>query len=262
MRTWLVCAWAFLLAGCVCCYPSSDNAPLHVAVMPDYPPLVSRDDNANLVGLEIDLARELGKELGRDVVFHEYFTLDDMFAALGQGRVNMAMSGISITAERQQHFAFSLPYAAIGQMAMIRLRDASRISDVATLRNGPFRIGYQRGSTGEVFVREHVQSESVGYNSNTELLSALLAGDIDAFIHDAPTIWELANHEHANGQLIGLHTLLTHEALAWVLPKGDGELLNDVNAALTKWADDGFLAQTKRQWMPVKIVSGDEAENP
>jgi len=105
-------------------------------------------------------------------------------------------------------------------------------------------------------VKETMDAQTQGFNSNTEATQALVNGDIDAFIHDAPTVWNLANKHEYPVKLLGLYKPLTREQLAWVMRKHDSELKQQVDTVLKRWVNNGFLMQTKTQWIPVKILSG------
>ena len=251
---WILVLALSLLAGC-----SSHGEPqgkaLRVGVMPDYPPLVFREEG-KVVGLERDFAEQLSQDLARPLSVHEYTQLSDLFAALKNNEIDMIMSGISITPAREKAFAFSLPYTAIGQMAMIRLDDAARLATPGALLSGQYRVGYKNGTTGEAFVKSAIDAQTQGFNSSTEATRALVEGDIDAFIHDAPTVWNLANKREYPVKLLGLYKPLTKEQLAWVMRKDDSELKQQVDTALKNWVNNGFLMQTKTQWIPVKILSG------
>src|SRR5206468_10265090 len=81
---------------------------LKVGITPEYPPLVFRQpDSTN--GLEIELAKALGKELGRPIQF-VVLEWEDQIPALLDRQTDIIMSGMSITKTRQLRVAFSKPY--------------------------------------------------------------------------------------------------------------------------------------------------------
>lgn len=247
-------ALSVLLSGCSG-KGGLQGEPLRVGVMADYPPLVFHQDG-QLAGLEVDFARQLGEDLGRPVTFQEY-GFAGLFRALDSGEIDIIMSGVSVTAERQRHYLFSLPYTTIGQMAMIRLDDAARLSTPGALFHSQYRVGYKSGTTGEAFVLSRVDVKTVGFDSNDEATEALVEGDIDVYIHDAPTVWNLANRHEYPVKLLGLYKPLTQEPLAWVMRKDNMKLKSDVDEVLKAWMNNGELMRMKHQWIPVKILSGE-----
>ncbi len=243
-----------LLSGCSS--KMGGGEPLRVGVMADYPPIIFKNEDGSLNGLEAEFARGLGDALSRPVEFYQY-SLAGLFAALDSGEIDIVMSGISVTEERQRHYLFSLPYTTIGQMAMIRQDDAPRISTPGALFHSQFRVGYKNGTTGEAMVMDRVDGVSKGFDSNEAAMQALMDGDIDVFVHDAPTVWNLANHRDYPVKLLGLYTPLTREQLAWVMRKDNRSLKSDVDAVLKEWMNSGELIRLKHKWMPVKILAGE-----
>lgn len=244
----LMLAW---LSGCSS-HPQGE--PLRVGVMADYPPLVYHDNGA-VVGMEADFAKQLATDLHRPLATQEYASLPDLFQALHNGDIDIVMSGISITPQRQQQFLFSLPYTSIGQMAMIRMADAGTLTQPGAVLGGGARIGYKEGSTGAAFVQARAPGNIVGFDSNVQATQALMDGEIDVFIHDAPTVWNLANSREYKVPLLGIYRPLTREQLAWAMSKGDAGLKQQVDEVLRQWMENGFLTATKTHWMPVKILA-------
>ncbi|KGD62674.1 amino acid ABC transporter periplasmic protein [Alcanivorax nanhaiticus] len=242
-----------LLSGCSS--KMGGGEPLRVGVMADYPPIIFKNEDGSLNGLEAEFARGLGDALSRPVEFHQY-SLAGLFAALDSGEVDIVMSGISITPERQQHFLFSLPYTTIGQMAVIRLEDAGLLAAPGVLLRSDFRIGYKNGTTGEALVMKRTNN-GVGFDSNAAAMEALIAGNVDAYVHDAPTVWNLANNPQYRAGLLGLYKPLTSEQLAWVMAPENRLLKEQVDEVLKEWMSSGELMRLKHKWIPVKILSGE-----
>jgi len=110
----IIVAIALLLPFVSACTKSCQNQKtahekiLRVGTNANFPPFESIDNKGELVGFDIDLARALGKKLGVQVEFKE-FDFDALILALDKGQIDLIMSGLSITASRQQEIAM-LPY--------------------------------------------------------------------------------------------------------------------------------------------------------
>ena len=254
LLTVMILALGAMLVGCAN-QGEIQGEPLRVGVMADYPPIVFRNAAGELDGLEVDFANRLAAALGRPVHFEER-DLPGLFAALEQGDIDIVMSGISITDARRQHYLFSLPYTTIGQMAVVRLEDAAKMSAPGVLLRSDFRVGYKKGTTGEALVKEKPH-HGVGFASNADAMEALVSGQVDAFVHDAPTVWNLANQPQYRSGLLGLYKPLTSEQLAWVMRGDDPRLKTQVDAVLKEWMNSGELMRLKHKWIPVKILSGE-----
>jgi len=94
---------------------------LRIGTSASYPPLTFRQDG-ELQGVEVDLARAVGEDLKvkTDVVEMPW---EELIAALNDNRIDVIMSGMSVTDERSTRVLFTDPYMKIGQMALIRSAD-------------------------------------------------------------------------------------------------------------------------------------------
>ncbi len=224
---------------------------LRVGVDPDYIPIIYKE-NGELTGIEIVLARQLGKELGREVEFIET-PWDDLIPALNRGHIDIIMSGMSETAARMQLVQFTEPYMRVGQMAIIRVTDIGSINSPQALYDTSARVGYISNTTGELFVRENLKNaEYVSLKTGDDGIPALRSGEIDVFVHDAPTAWQLAADPEMN-DLMALYWPLTEEYLAWAVRKSDTELLEKINTIIEQWKRSGALQATLNRWIRVRV---------
>jgi polar amino acid transport system substrate-binding protein len=83
------------------------------------PPFVI-PNKGELSGFSIDLWRSIAKQIGVESKFIEYSTVPELLSAIKDSKANLGISAISITAERQQNFDFSLPIFAGGLQIMVR----------------------------------------------------------------------------------------------------------------------------------------------
>ncbi|MCP4906634.1 MAG: transporter substrate-binding domain-containing protein [bacterium] len=242
-----------MAGGCLGSGPLFDRRPpLRVGVSPDYPPVIFEIDG-EIVGIEGDLARMVGEALDRRIEFARY-PFPELIAALERGDVDIVMSGLSITPERADRVAFSLPYMEVGQLALIRSRDIARFGRVQGLRRNGVRVGYQRGTSGERYVAMSLpRSSSFGFESIEEGLRSLRADRIDYFIHDAPTVWRVAG-DIEQRDLHGLYRPLTEEKLAWATRPEDAQLRSVLDAALSHWKREGSVGSIVQRWIPVRIT--------
>jgi polar amino acid transport system substrate-binding protein len=227
--------------------------PLRVALSPDYMPLAFKQDG-KLTGMEIALAEAVSTKLKIKTRFVE-LPLDQLIPALNSGKIDVIMSGLSITEERSRQVLFADPYMEIGQMGIIRIDDLVEWSQPRTLLSKGKKIGVKRGTTGEQFVESELPKADVIRFENIDAgTDALSNRQIDIFIHDAPTIWRLtANFATEKPGLMGLYRPLTDEFLAWAVRREDGALASALNRALDAIKADGTLNTVKGKWIPVQV---------
>jgi ABC-type amino acid transport substrate-binding protein len=201
------------------------------------------------MGIEADFAQKLGQSLNRRVVMVEV-PWDKLIDSLEANRIDIIMSGMSVTPARSVRVNFSNPYLHSGLSAAFK-RDQSDLSSLLAnvLRFQDKRVGYVNNTTGEFFcMQRFAKARKNGYSNAQAGINALRAGKIDMFVHDAPIIWWLsANHEAA---VVSFPELLNVEPLAWGVGKHNMALLDEINALVAQWEKDGTSEKIIRNWIP------------
>jgi ABC-type amino acid transport substrate-binding protein len=225
--------------------------PLRVGIAPNYPPIAFKQQG-QLTGLEVDFAHGLDAELGRRVELVE-LDWEALIPALESGKIDVIMSGMSITDARAQRVWFVSHYLRVGQMAILRKADQLQLGSPTLLTMTRRRVGFVAGTTGAAYVQEKLpQAQHVSLKSTDEGLQALRAGEIDAFVHDAVTAWRVGDNE-ANDTLTSSFVPLTEEYLAWAVRKTDTALHRDLEAVLERWRRSDRLQELFDKWLKFRI---------
>jgi polar amino acid transport system substrate-binding protein len=235
-------------AGCSPRRPATPSAPvLRVGITPTSPPFVFLQGD-QLLGLEIDFALALGRELGRKVEFVEV-QWTDQIPALVEGRSDVIMSGMSITAPRAVKIAFSAPYLRSHLLPMVRREDLGRYKRAASVVACQRPVGVIEGTTGERLVRERCPAGMISpYGDVEAAVNEIRSYRVDAVIHDGPILgWYVASDE-ANLALV-LDSLAADD-LGWGMRRTDEALRSAVNAALGRWRADGTRERILDRWLP------------
>lgn len=149
-----------------------------------YPPMGFRDDKNEIAGFDIDLAKEVAKRLGVEVVFQP-IDWDAKELELNAGKIDCIWNGMSITEERLANLFFAKPYIANQQIIIVAA--SSGISSKADLAGKI--IGLQKGSSSLDALNADPVSQTVGeiveYPDNVSAYMDLKAGRIDVFVVDS-----------------------------------------------------------------------------
>jgi ABC-type amino acid transport substrate-binding protein len=224
---------------------------LRVGVSPDYAPLVFAKDG-QVVGIEADNARAVGEIIARRVVFST-LPFDRLIPALLAGEVDVIMSGLSVTAARSAQVTFTDSYMLVGQMAIMHKDKIARFAQPWSVYRPGVRVGVEPGTTGAAFAeRELTDAEIRLYENPTAAFAGLRADEIDLYIHDAPTSWNLATSRE-NSDLISLYSPMTEEMLAWAVRPGEDVLAGELNRALAVMKANGTLQYILNRWIPVRV---------
>jgi polar amino acid transport system substrate-binding protein len=227
------------------------NPVLRVGVTANYPPLIEIQ-NGKLAGIEVDLGNEVGKDLNKRMDYMQ-IPWEQLIPALVDGKIDVIMSGMSVTAGRQKKIAFTDSYLEIGQMAITRITEIKKLGSLTALLNSPITVGYEAGTTGEAFVKNNMHNaKPVAVASIDAAMEDLRSGKIDAFVHDAPTAWRIGS-DPAYHDLIGLYWPLTDENLGWGVRLSDHDLLAALNTQIAAMKKDGRLSRIIHKWIKVRV---------
>ena len=122
------------------------HGELVIATDPTSPPFELKEGD-DLRGFDLDLGGELARELGVKVrwVPTEW---SGVFAALSTGKVDLVMSGVTITDKRKKGMAFTRPYFLSGQ-ALARRKGDTSVSGPDVLVSGGMTVAVQQETTGQ-----------------------------------------------------------------------------------------------------------------
>lgn len=148
-----------------------------------FPPMGFRDENNDIVGLDIDLAAEVCKRLGVELEVQP-IDWDSKEMELTSGKIDCIWNGMTVTDDRIEAMFLSKPYLDNRQVVIVE--EGSKIESVSDLAGKT--IGLQKGSSArEAFDANPIASEVkevVEYEDNVEAFLDLQAGRIDALLVD------------------------------------------------------------------------------
>jgi len=241
-------------AGCATEKPrqAMENKVLRVGVCPDYPPIVFKT-NGVIMGVEADLAALVARKLDAKIEFVE-LPFDELIPSLCARKIDVVMSGLADTELRREEVRFVAPYAAVGQMVLVRGVDAKRFV-MADQVYHVLRLGVLKGTTGEAFARTHVtgsNSTVTVFSEPDEALASLASREIDAFMDDAPFVLQAAKNTPA---LTALPWLLTDEHLAWAVPRDRAynDLFDKLNGIVGQARRNGDLRRVINTYFEVTV---------
>ena len=228
---------------------TGEPAPLRVGVSPVFPPMVFKQGK-ELAGVEVDLARALGEQLGRKVVFVELDWKDQTEALVG-GKTDIIMSSMSVTPARNSVMIFTRPYLKVGQMALARREDRYKHS-LGLMAPPDIKVAVIKATTGDFLVqREFPRVKRKTFASGADAARALTQGSVDLFITDSTLVWYLAGTHAADG-LTAIPFVLSEEVLAWGVRRGNDDLVAAANEFIARASQDGTLTKAFRRWMAIE----------
>jgi polar amino acid transport system substrate-binding protein len=255
-RRWLAALGCLSLCGSrIAVAQQRSTAPtrpsLRLGVSASGPPLAYFEQGV-LRGLVVDLARALADALDRDLQIQE-MPEARLVDALRGGRIDLMLSTLPQTDLEALGLAASELLFRTGQMALIRAADVARFARPVDIITTDARVGYQQGTAGARFVQNRMpRAERAPFADVADGLKALRSGDVDLFIHDAPTVWAVAAHS-GEEQLLGIFQHLTDARAAWVVRSEERLLLSSIDLVLRQWRDTGRLSPLVNRWIGTRV---------
>ena len=149
-----------VLATCSMTYAADDelaqiqeSGKLKVGVEGTYPPYTYHDDNGELTGFDVEVAKAIADKLGVEADFTES-DWDSLLAGIDSGRLDTVINAVSITPEREEKYDFAGPYFYITQQIVVA-KDNDDIVDMASL-NGK-KVAHTATPFNSVVFNEYLQ---------------------------------------------------------------------------------------------------------
>lgn len=205
---------------------------LRVGTSPDFPPFEYIDEKTNeIVGIDIDLIKAIAKKLGYEVEIIS-IDFDGLIPALEQGHIDVIISGMTITEEREKRVDFSIPYWEADQAILVVKGSNYKPQNLKDLNNRV--VGVQTGTTAaellDELVEQNYKIEVRKYPSYTLAVQDLVNGRIDAVVVDSPVAKTLEKLYNVEASAI----VPTGEKYGIAVREGNKELLNQINKTLNE----------------------------
>jgi len=224
-----------------------ESGELRVGLSGNQPPLNMTNKSGEIIGLEVDLMKALAQSMGLTVRF-VVKPFADLIPAIENGEVDVVISGMTITPERNARVAFVGPYFISGKSVLTKSAEIASADSATLLNNADHRYAVLAGSTSEAFVDQVLpKAVSVPAKDYDAAVQMVLDDEVQAMIADFP-ICQLSVMRHPEADLSTLMTPFTIEPLGIALPADDPLLINLIDNYLNTLENTGLLIQFKAKW--------------
>lgn len=232
-----------------------ETGALRVGMNASFPPFEYVASDGALVGLDVELARELTQRLGPALSkaegvqpqFVANLPYDGLYDALTVGRVDVVVSALVINPGRTGDFAYSTPYFDAGQVLVVRDGEAE-IKTPADLSG--HTVAAALGSRGDLEARKRARRLAdltvVQRQTAMEALEAVAAGEVDAALVDRVSALQAIG---AGSEVIIVGEPVTEEPYAVAVRRDSQRLLQAINEALADMKTDGTMDALVAKWV-------------
>jgi polar amino acid transport system substrate-binding protein len=225
-----------------------ESGKLRVGMTGDQPPLNVKSKAGEIIGMEADLANLLASSMQVDLEIVQ-MPFAKLLPAVEKGDVDMVMSGVTITPERNLRVAFVGPYFVSGKSILTKSKKLAEASGAETIDDPSVRLVALEQSTSARFVELVLPKTKLTTIDSYDAAVKFVIGDkADALVADYP-ICVLSVLRYPEAGLATLLTPLTIEPIGIALPASDGLLLNLVQNYLGALQSTGVLESLRKKWM-------------
>nr|WP_325212600.1 transporter substrate-binding domain-containing protein [uncultured Oscillibacter sp.] len=220
-----------------------------VAVEGTWAPWTYHDENDQLVGYDVEIARSIAEKLGVEVNFVEG-EWDGLLAGLDAGRYDIMVNGVDIDETRAEKYDFSTPYAYNRTAVMVRA-DNEEIRSMEDL-DGKSTANTLNSTYANV--AEGYGAEVTGVDDFIQTVELLNSGRIDATLNAEVSYYDyMAQHPDANIKIACIDPASTQVAIPMRKGEESAALLEAVNAALAELGENGTLSELSVKYFGTDI---------
>lgn len=217
-----------ILCGC-----SKDENELIMVTEAGFAPYEYYDNN-EIVGVDIDIAKEIAKELNKTLVVKDV-AFDSIINEVKSGKADFGAAGISYNEERAKQVDFSINYTVSKQVVIVK-KDSS-IKDVKDISNQ--KIAVQLGSVADTLLTNDFPKVTlIREKKYLAAIQDLKDSKVDAVVMDELPAKEMIKN---NNSLNILDGSLAEDSYGMVVKKGNKELLDTINGVLERLVKDGKI---------------------
>ena len=190
--------------------------------------------DGKIVGVDVDIAREIAKEMGKKLVVKDV-AFDSIITEVKIGKSDIGAAGISYTEERAKQVDFSVDYANSKQVVVVKY--GSNINSIDDLSNK--RIAVQLGSIADMYVSDELSNNKIiRQKKYLAAIQDLKDNKVDCVVMDELPAKSILNE---NRELRILNEALAEDSYGIVVDKGNSELLEVVNRVISRLKSEGKI---------------------
>lgn len=222
----------------------------------DFAPMGFTDENGEIVGFDIDLAKAVAEKMGVQVEVKP-IDWDAKSMELSTGKIDVIWNGFSITDDRRKEVLFSNPYLSTKQSIIVK--NGSEIKTKADLAGK--KIALQDGSTSEDALKADVATyESIGddnisrFKENSQVLMEVDTGRADAAVIDEIFVRYYLQKENLQDKYTVLEEGFNEEDYGIGGRQGDYALMEAINKALDECKAEGLTSEISQKWFGEDLI--------
>ncbi len=220
---------------------------LVVGTAASMPPLNMTTKDGQIIGMEADLARYFADGMGVKLTLKP-MRFNDLLSALEKGQVDMVLSAMTITPQRNLKVAFVGPYFASGKSILTKKANVESVDEIAKMNSPEKALVALKGSTSQMFVEKLMpKAKLVLADDYDQAVAAVKNDKAIAMVADYPICLVTVNR-YPDWGMATLTKPISYEPIGVALPASDPLLVNWVQNALYFLEKTGELDALTQRW--------------
>jgi polar amino acid transport system substrate-binding protein len=220
---------------------------LRVGTSGSQPPFTMKAKDGKLMGYEIELAELLTDAINLELTFVEK-PFSELLPALEKGEIDIIMSGMTITPERNLKFSFVGPYMVSGKSVLAKTQRLVTLDEMDEINRPEIKVAALKGSTSQRFVEQLAPKVKLILTKEYEAAVKMVLEDaVDLMVADYP-VCVLSILRHPDAGLATLDAPLTIEPIGLALPPDAFQLHNLIDNYLSALQISGVLGMLEEKW--------------
>jgi polar amino acid transport system substrate-binding protein len=220
---------------------------LRIGTTGQQPPMTATTKKAEIIGMDADIARAIAAAMGVKARF-VVMPFNELLPALDAGRVDMVISGMTMTPKRNLKYAFAGPYYVSGKGILANAEKYAALMEATGLDTPEVTVAALENSTSQEFVETLMpKAKLVLTPSYDEAIALLLETKIDVLVADYP-FCALSAYRYQDKTLRAGKSPLTYEPLGIAMAE-DALLINWVQNFLRLLQGNGELEKMQSKWL-------------
>jgi polar amino acid transport system substrate-binding protein len=223
------------------------NGELVVGVSGDQPPLNAKTRDGKIIGLEPDIASRLASDMGVKLRLSA-MPFADLLPSLSQGKIDLILSGMTVTTKRNAKVAFAGPYYVTGKAFLTKQKTIASLKNADGIDAPEYTVTALKGSTSQTYVEKVLpKAKLVAAADYTEALDLVLSDKAHAMVADYH-FCAVAAFRHKEKGLTTVEAPFTFDPIGIAMPDGDPLLANLLQNFIAALAGSGDLKKMTDRW--------------
>jgi polar amino acid transport system substrate-binding protein len=233
----------------------TERGELVLGTSGNMPPMTEALADGKVVGFDIDMARLMASGMNVKLSI-KVLPFDQLLPALERGDVDVVISNLTMTPERNLHAAFVGPYMTSGKCVITRKAALAEAEKAADINVPETRLAALAGSTSADFVKTLLPRATLTLVQSNEAGVGLITDNkVDGMMADYPVCLSILQR-HPDAGFVSLMSLLNYEPIGIAVPANDTLFINWTGNFLQRLQGVGLFEELSKRWFGTAVVTG------